>query len=205
MATQLTTQQPTQPTTYYVPTRYEETMSDYPNEYDFQQPVHETGLVVLAEARSGCKLTQGPAHNYRFALNNWQVELDLDNEMLVVNNPDYGKHNIITDIRCLEYHVEYLSELSSYVNHHMDTYTKGRFRLSAELMNLITEVIKNIQNGIKYDRVKYSKSGLSTQISQEFLEPKNYVEYLVFNGWMYRKCGIAYKFNKDLPEVVLKD
>jgi hypothetical protein len=191
--------------TYYVKTRYEETMSDFPNEVDFLKPVSETGLVVLAEARSGCKPTQGPAHNYRFALNNWQIELDRDNERIIVNNPEYGKQNIITDIQFLEYHVEYLTTLSEYLNMHMDTYTKGRFRLSTELANLIFEVITNVQNGIIYDRVKYSAARLTTQIGQTFLEPKNKTEYVIFGGWMYRRQGVAYKFNKDFPEVVLKN
>lgn len=195
----------TQPNKYYVPTRYEETMCDYPNEVDFQQPDPEAGLIVLAESRSGCKPTQGPAHNYRFALNKWQIELDRDNDRIIANNPEYGKQNIITDIRCLEYHVEFLSDLSSYVNHHMDIYTKGRFRLSAELAKLIIEVITNIQNGIIYDRVKYSAAKLTTQITQEYLEPKNKVEYVIFNGYMYKKHYPAYKFNKEFPEVVLKN
>jgi hypothetical protein len=196
----------TQPTkSYYVPTRYEETMSDYPNEIDFKTPVPETGLVVLAESRSGCKPTQGPAHNYRFALNSWQIELDRDNERIIVNNPEYGKQNIITDIQFLEYHVEYLTTLSEYNNMHMDTYTKGRFRLSAELAKLIIEIITNIQNGTRFDRVKYSAANLSTQISQEFIEPKNKTEFIIFDGWMYRREGVAYKFNKYFPEVVLKD
>jgi len=197
----------TQPNKYYVPTRYEETISDYPNEVDFQQPIPETGLIVLAESRSGCKPTQGPAHNYRFALNSWQIELDRDNERIIVNNPEYGKQNIITDIQFLEYHVEYLTTLSEYQNMHMDTYTKGRFRLSAELANLIFEVITNIQNGIKYDRVKYSAAKLTTQINQEFIiEPKNKTEFIIFGGWMYKRQSLpAYKFNKEFPEVVLKD
>jgi hypothetical protein len=87
----------------------------------------------------------------------------------------------------------------------MDTYTKGQFRLSTELATLIFEVIINVQNGIKYDRVTYSEAKLITQISQEFIEPKNKVEYVVFNGWKYKKCDVAYKFNKEFPEVVLKD
>jgi hypothetical protein len=182
----------------YIKTRYEQTLSDFPNEVDLGQSFQENGLIILAEALStaGTNLTQEPATQYRFALNNWHIEIDINNNRITVNNPQYGKSNSITNIKCIYNHIEFLEKLSDYENMHFDVYTKGRFRLSLELTRLLFELITNITNGAKYEYVSYNTSGLTTQITQE---PVNTEPSIIFNGWLYNRSRVPYKFSTTYP------
>jgi hypothetical protein len=186
----------------HIKTRYAQTLSDFPNNIDFLQPVPENGLVVLAESRStaGHDLKTQPAHEYRFAFNNWQIEIDTDNGTIKFINPDHFKNNSIKNIKCLYNHIEFLSKLSDYETMHYDVYTKGRFRLSSELSQLICELIRNIQTGIKYEDVSYATTGLTTKITQE---PVNTNTAIVFNGWVYTRNRPVYNFKFEYPEVIV--
>lgn len=182
----------------YVKTRYKQTLEDFPNEIDLEQPLPETGLVILAEAHStaGTNLNQHPANQYRFALNNWHIEIDISNNRFTISNPQYGNTNSLTNIKCIYNHIEFLEKLTDYENMHFDVYTKGRFRLSVELARLLFELMTNITNGVKYEYVSYNTSGLTTQITQE---PVNTEPTIIFNGWLYNRSHVPYKFSTTYP------
>ena len=186
----------------YVKTRYEQTLADFPNEIDLEQPLQESGLVILAEAHgtAGTDLNQQPANLYRFALNNWHIEIDIINNRITISNPQFGKTNTITNIKCIYNHIEFLAKLIDYENMHFDVYTKGRFRLSVELARLLFELMTNIRNGSKYEYSSYNTAGLTTQITQE---PVNTAATIIFNGWVYTRSHVAYKFNSQHHVVVL--
>ena len=95
-----------------------------------------------------------------------------------------------------------MEKLIDYETMHFDVYTKGRFRLSNELMTLFVELINNMTAGKRYPYINYSVAGLTTQIEQE---PTNSTQQIIFNGWIYNKTQVAYKFGTTkIPEVILK-
>ena len=188
----------------FVKSRYEQTLSDLPNQIDLSGPVPGGGLIVLAEARStaGIPLTEQPANEYRFAINNFAIEINAIDGMISIGNPALGDKNGINLIKCLENHIEFLEKLIDYETMHFDVYTKGRFRLSNELMTLLVELINNMTAGQRYPYINYCNAGLKTQIEQE---PTNSTQQIIFNGWIYNKTQVAYKFGTTkIPEVILK-
>ena len=189
----------------FVRTRYEQTLADFPNQIDLLEPIPESGLVVLAEALStaGILLGEQSANEYRFAINNFAVEIDIMlGGYISITNPALGDKNGITKINCLENHIEFLEKLIDYETMHFDVYTKGRFRLSNELMTLLVELINNITAGKRYPYINYGVAGLTTQIEQA---PPNSEQQIIFNGWIYNKTQVAYKFGAPkIPEVILK-
>jgi hypothetical protein len=189
----------------FAKTRYEQTLADYPNQVDLSGPIPATGLIVLAEARStsGIPLDTQPANEYRLAINNFAIEIDITLDgNISITNPALGDKNGINQIKCLENHIEFLEKLTDYETMHFDVYTRGRFRLSNELMTLLVELINNITAGQKYSYINYCDAGLKTQLGQE---PPNSTQQIIFNGWVYTKTQVAYKFgNTKIPEVILK-
>jgi len=185
--------------------RYEQTLADFPNQVDLSGQIPVSGLIVLAEARStsGIPLDTQPANEYRFAINNFAVEIDIMfGGNISITNPALGDKNGINHIKCLENHIEFLEKLIDYETMHFDVYTKGRFRLSHELMTLLVELINNITAGQKYSYINYCDAGLKTRIEQE---PVNSTQQIIFNGWIYNKTQVAYKFGSTkIPEVILK-
>lgn len=182
----------------HVKTRYEQTLADFPNKIELGQQIPESGQVILAESRStaGIQLKTQPANEYRFAINNFAIEIDADHGKISISNPEFGDTNNINNIKCIYNHIEFLEKLIDYETMHYDVYTKGRFRLSNELMTLLIELMNNITNGQKYEYTNYSKADLNTHITQE---PPNIIQNLVYNGWLYTRSHVAYKFDNQYP------
>jgi len=187
----------------FVRTRYEQTLADFPNHIDLQEPIQEPGLMVLAEANTaaGTLLSEQPANEYRFAINNFAVEIDASNGIISISNPALGDANRINRITCICNHIEFVEKLIDYETMHFDVYTKGRFRLSNQLMTLLVELINNITAGQRYAQINYNNAGLETQLEQE---PPNSAQQILFNGWVYNRGHVAYKFgNPKIPVVNL--
>jgi hypothetical protein len=186
----------------YTKTIYEQTLSDFPNQLDLTQPIPDAGLVVLAESRStaGIPLETQPANEYRFAINNFAIEICATTNTISIFNPQFGDKNSINNISTYN-HIEFQKKIIDYENMHFDVYTKGQFRLSNELSTLLIKLINNITNGKKYQNINYSNAGLNTQITQE---PANSVKTLVFDGWVYTRSHVAYKYNNSYPVCELK-
>lgn len=187
----------------HIKTRYEQTLADFPNNIDLTEPVPESGVVVLAESRStaGIPLDTQPASEYRFAINNFAVEIDVDHEKISISNPQFGDTNNINNIKYIYNHIEFLEKLIDYETIHFDVYTKGRFRLTNELMTLLIELTNNITSGRQYQYVNYSNADLNTRITQE---PPNSTPTILFNGWLYTRSHVGYKFDNKYPVCVLK-
>jgi hypothetical protein len=168
-------------------TRYARTLSEFSNQVDLtQQFPLEEGLVVLAEARStsGISLATYPANEYRFAINNFVIDIDAAYGNISITNQALNNTltNTITGIKCLYNHIEFLSKLMDYETMHFDVYTKGQFRISVELTQLLIEIINKINQGGFFPNSSYSNAGLETQITQE---PPNNTSKLIFNDLLY--------------------
>ena len=189
-------------------TQYEKILRDFPNEI-YIPLTHEKhnhlqeGISVLAEALSTAytDLNLQHANEYRFAINTWQVNITTSSGEIEICNPVLGKKSVIREPNCVYNNIEFITKLSAYENMHFDLYTKGRFRLSAELTELLFDMISALQNGIKYAGPVCAESGITQNTTQDKLAT---TPAILFNGSLYTLSHIPYKFSRQYPEVVLK-
>jgi len=195
-------------------TQYEKILRDFPNEI-YIPLTHETqetleihrglqeGISVLAEALSTAytDLNTQHANEYRFAINTWQVNITTSSGEIEIGNPVQGKKSVIRAPGCVYNNIEFITKLSAYENMHFDLYTKGRFKLSAELTRLLFDMISALQNGIKYTGHVRTESDVTQNIVQDKLSA---TPAILFNGSLYTLSHIPYKFSNQYPEVVLK-